>query len=72
MSNLYHIEKNTVAIPSAGVAVGAGEIEEDTLKELAKVKRELEESRSTLVQTREENQDLRARVTWLESQTQSG
>ena len=69
---LYHIEKNTVAIPSAGVAVGAGEIQEDTLKELAKVKRELEESRSTLVQTREENQDLRARVTWLESQTQSG
>jgi len=55
-----------------GVAVGAGEIEEDTLKELAQVKRELEGSRSALAQTREENQELRARVTWLESQTQTG
>ncbi|KAH9063394.1 hypothetical protein EDB87DRAFT_1673466 [Lactarius vividus] len=52
-----------------GVAVGAGEIEEDTVKELARVKCELEESCSALVQTREENQVLRARVTWLESQT---
>ncbi|KAH9050727.1 hypothetical protein EDB84DRAFT_1258819 [Lactarius hengduanensis] len=51
-----------------GVAVGAGEIEEDTVKELAQVKCELEESRSALVQTREENQELRARVTWLESE----
>ncbi|KAH9005197.1 hypothetical protein EDB86DRAFT_2882188 [Lactarius hatsudake] len=49
-----------------GVAVGAGEIEEDTVKELAQVKCELEKSRSALVQTREENQELRARVTWLE------
>jgi hypothetical protein len=55
-----------------GVAVGAGEIEEDTVKELAQVKLKLEESRSALVQTREENQELRARVTWLESQTQTG
>ncbi|KAH9079455.1 hypothetical protein EDB83DRAFT_2503893 [Lactarius deliciosus] len=51
-----------------GVAVGAGEIEEGTVKELARVKCELEESRSALVQTREENQELRARVTWLESE----
>ncbi|KAI9466254.1 hypothetical protein BJY52DRAFT_1143243 [Lactarius psammicola] len=55
-----------------GVAVGAGEIGEDTAKELARVKYELEESRSALVQTQEENQELRARVTWLESQTRTG
>ncbi|KAI9446415.1 hypothetical protein H4582DRAFT_2124870 [Lactarius indigo] len=55
-----------------GVAVGAGEIGEDTIKELARVKYELEESRSALAQTREENQELHARVTWLESQTRTG
>ncbi|KAN0133804.1 hypothetical protein V8E53_008528 [Lactarius tabidus] len=51
-----------------GVAVGAGEIQEDTLKELAQVKRELEKSRTALARTQEENQELRARVAGLESE----
>jgi len=55
-----------------GVAVGAGEMEKDTIKELARVKRELEGSRSLLARTREENQELRARIAWSESLSQSG
>jgi len=51
-----------------GVAVGAGEIEEDTYKELARAKRELEDSRFALNRAQTENQELRARLTWLESQ----
>jgi len=51
-----------------GVAVGAGEIEEDTYKELARVKGELGETRFALTQARDENQALRERVAWLESQ----
>ncbi|KAI0006073.1 hypothetical protein BJV74DRAFT_802007 [Russula compacta] len=45
-----------------GVAVGAGELEEDTYKELARIKRELEESRSALIRVQDENQEIRARL----------
>jgi hypothetical protein len=51
-----------------GVAVGAGEIEEDTYKDLARVKRELEDSQHALTRAQDEVQELRARLTWLESQ----
>jgi len=51
-----------------GVAVGAGELGEDTAKELRRVKSELEESRFALTRAQDDNQELRARVTWLESQ----
>ncbi|KAI0256744.1 hypothetical protein BJV78DRAFT_1116823 [Lactifluus subvellereus] len=51
-----------------GVAVGAGEIEEDTYKELARVKSDLGETRLALTLARDENQALRERVVWLESQ----
>jgi voltage-gated hydrogen channel 1 len=51
-----------------GVAVGAGEIEEDTYKELARVKGELGEVRLALTQSHDENRALRERVAWLESQ----
>ena len=50
-----------------GVAVGAGELEEETYKELAQTKRELEESRSALARAQDENQELRARLTLQES-----
>ena len=50
-----------------GVAVGAGELEEDTYKELARTKRELEVSRSALARAQDENQELRARLTLQES-----
>jgi len=53
---------------AGGVAVFTGEIEEDTYKELARVKKELEDSRFALAKVRDENQELRARVTLLESQ----
>jgi BMFP domain-containing protein YqiC len=59
---------DTAAYAFIGVAVGAGELEEDTYKELARVKRELEDSRFGLARSRDENQELRARLTWLESQ----
>jgi voltage-gated hydrogen channel 1 len=51
-----------------GVAVGAGEIDEDTYRELARVQRELEEVRLALTQAHDESQALRERVAWLESQ----
>lgn len=50
-----------------GVAVGAGELEEDTYKELARVKRELEQSRSALARAQDENRELRASLTLQES-----
>jgi len=50
-----------------GVAVGAGELEEETYKELAQIKRELEESRSALARVQDENQELRASLTLQES-----
>jgi len=50
-----------------GVAVGAGELEENTYKDLARVKKDLEDSRFALVLAQDENQELRARIAWLES-----
>jgi len=50
-----------------GVAVGAGELEENTYKDLARVKKELEDSRFALVRAQDENQELQARIAWLES-----
>lgn len=51
-----------------GVAVGSGELEEDTYKDLARVKRELEDSQDAHTRAQDEIQELRARLTWLESQ----
>jgi hypothetical protein len=51
-----------------GVAIGSGELEEDTYKDLARVKRELEDSQHALTRAQDEIQELRARLTWLESQ----
>jgi len=51
-----------------GVAVSTGELEEDTYKELARVKRELEDSSHALTRAQDETQELRVRLTWLESQ----
>ncbi|THH20351.1 hypothetical protein EW146_g960 [Bondarzewia mesenterica] len=50
-----------------GVAVGAGEIEDDTLKELDETKQKLELAQSALAQAKEENQKLRVRITVVES-----
>lgn len=50
-----------------GVAVGAGALEEETYKELERIKRELEQSRSALTRAQGENQELRARLTLQES-----
>lgn len=51
-----------------GVAIGSGELEEDTYKDLARVKRELEDSQHAFTRAQDEIQELRARLTWLESQ----
>jgi hypothetical protein len=72
VSNCYYLVRvggeEPVAYTLIGVAVGAGEIEEDTYKELARAKRELEDSRFALTRAQDENQELRGRLTWLESQ----
>lgn len=68
MSNCLLGRDDPVAYILIGVAVGAGEIEEDTYRELARVKRELEDSRSAFTRAQDETQELRARITWLESQ----
>lgn len=57
-----------VVYTSTGVAVGTEELEEDTYKDLARVKRELEDSQFALTRAQDEIQELRARLTWLESQ----
>ena len=43
-----------------GVAVGAGEIEDETLKELAETKQELQSTRSALVEARRQISELQA------------
>jgi len=50
-----------------GIAVGAGEVEEQVLEELEHTKRQLEGSTAALAKAREENRKLRARVVWLET-----
>ncbi|KAF8447600.1 hypothetical protein L210DRAFT_3526813 [Boletus edulis BED1] len=50
-----------------GLAVGAGEVEEELIEELEQTKRQLEGSIAALAKAREENRKLRARVVWLET-----
>lgn len=50
-----------------GIAVGAGEVEEQVLKELEETKRKLEGTTAALAKAREENRKLRARVLWHET-----
>jgi len=50
-----------------GIAVGAGEVEEQVYEELEQTKRQLEGSTAALAKAREENRKLRARVVWLET-----
>ena len=50
-----------------GIAVGAGEVEEEMVEELEQTKRQLEGSVAALAKAREENRKLRARVVWLET-----
>ncbi|KIJ68981.1 hypothetical protein HYDPIDRAFT_23848 [Hydnomerulius pinastri MD-312] len=50
-----------------GIAVGAGEVEEEVLKELEETKRQLEGTTAALAKAREENRKLRSRVVWLET-----
>lgn len=51
--------------PSQGIAVGAGEIEEETVKELEDTRRRLDKANKDLEQLQDENTKLRARLTWL-------
>ncbi|KAG0705912.1 hypothetical protein DFH29DRAFT_234461 [Suillus ampliporus] len=50
-----------------GIAVGAAELEEDTLKELEETRRQFEGTTAALAKAREENRKLRGRVAWLET-----
>ncbi|KAH7889287.1 hypothetical protein F5I97DRAFT_1843068 [Phlebopus sp. FC_14] len=50
-----------------GVAVGAGEVEEEVAKELKETKRQLEGTTTALAKAREENRKLRSRMIWLET-----
>ncbi|KAH7923513.1 hypothetical protein BV22DRAFT_1092763 [Leucogyrophana mollusca] len=50
-----------------GIAVGAGEVEEEVLKELEETKRQLEGTTAALSKARDENRKLRSRVVWLET-----
>ncbi|KAJ3476502.1 hypothetical protein NLI96_g11112 [Meripilus lineatus] len=51
-----------------GIAVGAGEVEEENAKALMETRQELEETTRQLTFARDEVQQLRARITWLESE----
>ncbi|KAJ3742196.1 hypothetical protein DFH05DRAFT_1527894 [Lentinula detonsa] len=48
-----------------GIAVGAGELEEDTAKEFAELSRELENTKRDLSDAKEENEKLRSRLAHL-------
>ncbi|KAH7914986.1 hypothetical protein BJ138DRAFT_1055798 [Hygrophoropsis aurantiaca] len=50
-----------------GIAVGAGEVEEELNEELEETKRQLEGTITALSKAREENRKLRSRVAWLET-----
>ncbi|EPQ58213.1 hypothetical protein GLOTRDRAFT_114681 [Gloeophyllum trabeum ATCC 11539] len=54
-----------------GIAVGAGEIQEDTVKDLQETRSRLNEALTTLADLRAENATLRARIASLESRTES-
>jgi len=54
-----------------GIAVGAGDIQEESAKMLKDTRDELEEVTKTIEQLRTENTGLRERITWLESQDSS-
>ena len=47
---------------SQGVAVGVGEIDEQTLEALAETRRELEKTKAELAAVREENSELKGRL----------
>ncbi|RDX56613.1 hypothetical protein OH76DRAFT_1395731 [Lentinus brumalis] len=49
-----------------GIAVGAGELEEEQAKALAETKQELKQALNSLQALRQENQELRARITQFE------
>lgn len=66
-SNNAHMEFLDIDLLLQGITVGAGEIEEENDKDLAETKKRLEETTSALMQAREENQQLRVRIAWLES-----
>jgi len=51
-----------------GIAVGAGDLEEETVKALLETRQELEDKNKALAEARDENQRLRNRITWLEAQ----
>ncbi|KAJ3726135.1 hypothetical protein C8R42DRAFT_718370 [Lentinula raphanica] len=48
--------------PITGIAVGAGELEEDTAKEFAALSRELDQTKRELYNMQEENKTLRSRL----------
>ena len=48
--------------------MGAGEVEEENAKALMETRQELEETTRQLTFARDEVQQLRARITWLESE----
>jgi len=50
-----------------GIAVGAGEVEEEVAKDLEETRRQLEGTTAALAKAREENRKLRSRVVWLET-----
>ncbi|THH26942.1 hypothetical protein EUX98_g7247 [Antrodiella citrinella] len=51
-----------------GIAVGAGDLEEETAKDLFKTREQLEKKSKELAQVQDENQQLRNRIAWLENQ----
>ncbi|TCD60020.1 hypothetical protein EIP91_010871 [Steccherinum ochraceum] len=54
-----------------GIAVGAGDLEEENAKVLMETQQELEETRKALLEAQDENETLRKRVVWLENEGES-
>ncbi|KAF7793115.1 hypothetical protein EIP86_004223 [Pleurotus ostreatoroseus] len=50
-----------------GIAFGAGEIEEETIKELEDTRRKLAQANRDIEQLQDENSKLRSRLTWMDN-----
>ena len=57
-SSRHHATPHSFIHPRPGIAVGAGEIEEETAKELEATRKRLEETETALAQAQKEIADL--------------
>lgn len=66
-SGNYCLHVVTILTVSEGIAVSAGEIEEESAVELAETRAQLERALKDLGDAQDENSKLRARLVWMDN-----